>query len=517
MDIAQYEQLKPSVAVKIDQQKLRYNTLNKDTLWRVKTLFSKEPATIKWLNRMSERTILIDVGANVGMYSIYAAKLKNARVFAFEPESQNYSTLLKNIISNELEQLITAFPVSLSDEIRLDTLHLSDFVWNGGGSCHSFGEEVGFDLKHRKSPFTQGSISYTIDQAISDRVIQQPTHIKLDVDGFEHKVMKGAYHALRNSKLKSLCIEINPSLDEHLQLINELQDIGFTYNQEQVESVERKNGAFKGCAEYVFDRLSEPKILISGAGLSSKTSNPDIHQQAKEYCIDKILSAPLEVEPYPYMVVDNIFPEDYYSQIQKFFPAIETAVSLSDTGRVTRGSYEQRKVTLFDEKNFSNLTDEQRDFWTGFSDWLYSEEFITKVLTRFHPWCINRLADIEDRNGEIKLSCDALLVHDKENYAIGPHTDAKHRLLTFLFYTPQSDADSDLGTSIYECKDPSFTCPGGPHYDFENFNELKRVAFIPNRLMCFVRTGRSFHGLEKITRSDVDRQLIINNIRLLNE
>jgi FkbM family methyltransferase len=53
---------------------------------------------------MSERTILIDVGANVGMYSIYAAKLKKARVFAFEPESQNYSTLLKNIISNELEQ-----------------------------------------------------------------------------------------------------------------------------------------------------------------------------------------------------------------------------------------------------------------------------------------------------------------------------------------------------------------------------------------------------------------------------
>jgi len=266
-----------------------------------------------------------------------------------------------------------------------------------------------------------------------------------------------------------------------------------------------------------FDRLNNPKIHISGAGLSTKTNNPEIHQHAKEYCIDKILTSPLEIDPYPYMVVDNIFPDKYYSEILKFFPSVENAISLGETGRVTRGSYEQRKVSLFNDIHFKNFTNEQRDFWTGFSDWLYSDEFISKVLTRFHPWCINRLAEVEDRNGEIKLSCDSLLVHDKENYSIGPHTDAKHRLLTFLFYTPESDADSDLGTSIYESKDPAFTCPGGPHYDFENFNELKRVLFIPNRLMCFVRTGKSFHGLKTISRADVDRKLIINNIRLLDE
>jgi len=517
MDIRQYEQLKPSVAVKIENQKLRYNTLNQNTVWRVQTLFSKEPATINWLNRMDERTILIDVGANVGMYSIYAAKLKNAHVYAFEPESQNYSTLIKNIISNELEESIIAFPVSLSDDVKLDTLHLSSFIWNGGGSCHSFGQEVGFDLKHRKSPFKQGSISYTIDKAIADGIIEQPTHIKLDVDGFEHKVIKGAYRAIRDTKLKSLCIEINPNLDEHLLLINELNELGFTFNKEQVESVARKDGTFKGCAEYIFDRLNEPKIKISGAGLSTTTKNPDVHTEAKEYCIEKILSSSLEIDPYPYMVVDNIFPEEYYKKILKFFPSIEIATSLGETGRVTRGSYEQRKVTLFDDSHFQRFSEDQRDFWTGFSDWLYSEEFISKVLSKFYPWCINRLAEIEYKNGLIRLSCDALLVHDKENYQIGPHTDAKHRLLTFLFYTPNNDADSDLGTSIYKCKDSEFICPGGPHYDFKNFDEIKRVPFIPNRLMCFVRTGKSFHGVEKISRPDVNRQLIINNIRLLDE
>lgn len=517
MDITQFEQLKPSLAVKINDQKLRYNTLNKNTLWRVQTLFTKEPSTIQWLNRLNEKSILIDVGANVGMYSIYAAKLKNTRVFAFEPESQNYSTLLKNIISNDLQGLITAFPVSLSDEIKLDTLHLSEFIWNGGGSCHSFGEEVGFDLKQRKSPYTQGSISYTIDKAINECVISEPTHIKLDVDGFEHKVMRGAYETLRRNKLRSLCVEINPNLNEHLDLISELKDLGFAYNSEQVASVERQNGAFKGCAEYIFDRIREPKIQIFGSNLTTEVKKPDIHQMAKEHCLNKILNAKIEEVPYPYIVIDDIFPEDYYKEILNHFPAIESAMSLGETGRVTNGHYEQRKVTLFNDEHFGKLTEEQRSFWTSFSEWLYSEEFISSALSRFEPWCINRLAEVQDRNEVVKLSCDALLVHDKENYAIGPHTDAKHRLLTFLFYAPPNHDDAELGTSIYECKDPSFVCPGGPHYDFENFNQVKKIPFVPNKLLCFVRTGKSFHGVEKITKTNVDRRLIINNIRLLEE
>jgi FkbM family methyltransferase len=451
------------------------------------------------------------------MYSIYAAKLKNTRVYAFEPESQNYSTLFKNIISNNLQELITAFPVSLSDEIKLDTLHLSEFIWNGGGSCHSFGEEVGFDLKQRKSPYTQGSISYTIDKAISEGIISEPTHIKLDVDGFEHKVMRGAHASLRKNTLRSLCIEINPNLNEHLELIRELKDLGFAYNLEQVASVERQSGAFKGCAEYIFDRVSDPKIRIYGSNLTANIPNPDIHLKAKAHCLNKILSAKIEEDPYPYIVIDDIFPEDYYKEIAKNFPSIESAMSLGETGRVTNGSYEQRKVTLFNDEHFKKLTDEQRIFWTSFSEWLYSEEFIINTLSRFSPWCINRIAEVQDRNEEVKLSCDALIVHDKENYAIGPHTDAKHRLLTFLFYAPTNSDDSDLGTSIYECKDPSFVCPGGPHYDFKNFNEVKKVSFIPNRLLCFVRTGKSFHGVEKITKPNVDRRLIINNIRLMDE
>jgi FkbM family methyltransferase len=517
IDVSKYEKMKPSTIIEVDKKELLYNTPNSNAVWRVQTLFTKEPSTIQWLNRLNDKTILIDVGANVGMYSIYAAKLKNARVFAFEPESQNYSLLLKNIISNELQDLITAFPVSLSDEIKLDTLHLSKFIWDGGGSCHSFGEEVGFDLKYRNSQFTQGSISYTIDKAISEGVILQPTHIKLDVDGFEHKVMRGAFSTLRDEKLRSLCIEINPNLSEHLELIRELKELGFLYNMEQVASVERQSGPFKGCAEYIFDRLIDPKIKVFGSTLNSNNLKSDIHEKAQKHCIEKITQAKIEESPYPYVVIDNIFPEDYYNEILRLFPEADKSIALGETGRVTPGGYMDRKVTLFTEDHFNKLSEDQRIFWANFSEWIYSEEFIRTTLSRFYPWCINKLADIQDRKDEIKLKCDALLVHDNENYAIGPHTDANHRLLTFLFYTPKDASDVDLGTSIYECKDSSFICPGGKHYQFDEFNEIKKIPFIPNRLLCFVRTGKSFHGVDKIIKKDVDRKLIINNIRLLDQ
>jgi len=380
MNVHEYDTLRPSVAIKVDNKKIRFNTLNRQLLWRVETLFSKEPSTITWLERLNSESILVDVGANVGMYSIYASVLKGARVYAFEPESQNYATLTKNILSNNIANLVTAFPICLSDEIKLDVLHLSEFIWNGGGSCHSFGEEVGFDLQPRSSPFSQGSISYTLDKAISERIVAQPTHIKIDVDGFEHKVLNGASHTLKNNKLKSICIEINPNLDSHIEAVKELNKLGFFYSKSQVQQVERKEGAFKGCAEYIFDRLSDPKIQIFTSGFKVLPEVNSYHQTAKDHALNRIDETQVETYPFPYIIVDNIFPDSYYEKILSSFPSIEISIPLGETGRVTEGSYPDRKVTLFNDQHFSNLDKEKKEFWEGFASWLYSPDFINKLI-----------------------------------------------------------------------------------------------------------------------------------------
>jgi hypothetical protein len=53
---------------------------------------------------------------------------------------------------------------------------------------------------------------------------------------------------------KEPIIEVNQNLPDHMQMVEELSALGFSYDREQVGAAERKSGAFKGCAEYVFRR-----------------------------------------------------------------------------------------------------------------------------------------------------------------------------------------------------------------------------------------------------------------------
>ena len=68
--------------------------------WRAKTLLTKEPETIEWINGFNKTDIFWDIGANVGVYSLYAA-LRGLSVLAFEPSPSNYYLLSRNIEINK--------------------------------------------------------------------------------------------------------------------------------------------------------------------------------------------------------------------------------------------------------------------------------------------------------------------------------------------------------------------------------------------------------------------------------
>src|SRR4051812_19879990 len=143
-----YERLNPHCVIEWKGASVRYATPNRTAKWRVDSLFTKEPATIAWLTRLTHQDVLADIGANVGMYSVLAAS-RGARVFAFEPESQNYALLNRNIMLNGMDARITAYSVALSDKPGFSVLHLSKF--ESAGSCHSYGEAVDPDLEPRET------------------------------------------------------------------------------------------------------------------------------------------------------------------------------------------------------------------------------------------------------------------------------------------------------------------------------------------------------------------------------
>lgn len=108
----------------------------------------KEPDTIEWINGFQKGETLLDVGANIGVFSLYAG-LRGHKVVAVEPESQNYSLLNQNIFLNKLDEKVEAFNIALSDKNGATSLYLSEFA--PGMALHA----VGCAEDYRPSGFSQ--------------------------------------------------------------------------------------------------------------------------------------------------------------------------------------------------------------------------------------------------------------------------------------------------------------------------------------------------------------------------
>jgi len=252
VNLEDYEKLNPRCIVEHEGRRIVYSTPTLGTKWRVDTLFSKEPVTIEWIGGFAPGAVLVDVGANVGMYTVWAAATRQTRVFAFEPEAQNFALLNRNIVLNGIGDRVRAWCLALSDHTGPGELHLSEFML--GGSCHSLDERVDHLLRPRRPAYTQGSYATTLDDLVAAGRVPVPDHVKIDVDGFEPRVIAGAMTTLRGPGVRSLLIEVNQNLPDHMSMVRELNALGFRHDPGQVRRAERQSGAFEGCAEYVFVR-----------------------------------------------------------------------------------------------------------------------------------------------------------------------------------------------------------------------------------------------------------------------
>ena len=77
---------------------------------------AKEPDMIEWIESFNRNDILFDVGANIGLYSIFASKQGIKKVIAFEPEALNFALLNQNIFLNNEQDRIVPLNVGLSND-----------------------------------------------------------------------------------------------------------------------------------------------------------------------------------------------------------------------------------------------------------------------------------------------------------------------------------------------------------------------------------------------------------------
>lgn len=220
---------------------MRFVTTGSSSVKRVRSLFSKEPITLAWIDSFAKGETLYDIGANLGMYTIYAAVMRDAQVFAFEPEALNYAELNKNIYLNDLHGQVLAYCVALSDVDKVDKLLLSDFGL--GISYHDFEENSWTEDKHFSSDWhvskdnrrPQGCIGRRVDTLVKDE-LPVPHHIKIDVDGLEHRVIEGMIETLQQPQLKTVLLEVNFDNQKNLDLIDTIASLGWRFSWEQLRT-----------------------------------------------------------------------------------------------------------------------------------------------------------------------------------------------------------------------------------------------------------------------------------------
>ena len=430
-----------------DGTEVKFFTPNDQTHWRARTLFTKEPVTIEWIDTFQPGEVLFDVGANVGGYSVWAARRRGVRVMAFEPESGNYSMLCRNFVLNGLGvRDAIAYCIALTNRTSFEAIGLSS--QEIGGGCHTFGHGTA------PKPIAQGCIGFSLDH-VCQRTRIQPDHIKIDVDGLEPDVIQGALPIL--DSVKSLLVEVNTNLPEHLAMVEILKAKGFEFDQAQVDKAMRKEGQFKGLAEFVFRKKKQECVIQLPDGVNQK--------------------------PFPWVYVENVFPPEIYSEMMAKMPTDYTDITKT------------RPVKGYSKRYTANPDD---PFWKG-------------LFSRMRDGQLKRrLCELFGVPNPDELEDECLLIRDVPGYSIGPHTDAPHKVITALFYLPKDESTMHVGTRIYTPKKEGFICKGGPHHEPEDFNLFQAMPFKPNSAFFFLKTQNSFHG---VAPCDVERDVLLYDIR----
>lgn len=212
---------------------LHFRVNNTVSLWRARSLLSKEPETIAWLDEMSSDDVLWDIGANIGQYSLYAAKVVGARVYAFEPDALNYAALNRNIEINGLEDHVLALCVALASDFGVNRLHIPNF--ETGGALSMIGARSPY-VEEERRPFRQGAVRVTLDRLLDEVTVDPPTRIKLDVDGLEEEILVGsddagnpARRVLGHRELESILVELDASRDGEGRVRTALEEAGFEF------------------------------------------------------------------------------------------------------------------------------------------------------------------------------------------------------------------------------------------------------------------------------------------------
>lgn len=230
------ERMNPSREVLTKYGPLKFSCPNELIWWRVDTFHSKEPETLRWIDSMEQDSVFFDIGANIGLYSLYAGK-KGLQVTSFEPEALNYSELTKNIFLNKLSNINPVnFALNCSDQ--LVTFRTSSSTAGTALQTSGLTTSAKFDFK-------QTTYGTSVDQLIEKFKFKVPNYVKIDVDGPEFSILQGMSQTLLRKELVSVLIEIDEKDCHYREILKLMESSGFKLLEKTDTGLRIDNYIFK--------------------------------------------------------------------------------------------------------------------------------------------------------------------------------------------------------------------------------------------------------------------------------
>lgn len=174
---------KVTMSIEVNGRPLRFCVPNDRAVFRVETIETKEPKTVEWIRNLPAGAVLWDIGANIGIYSAYAAAYGH-EVIAVEADEGHTRALAQTVALSDLEN-VRVIEAALGERM-------------------------------------------TIDELVKNHGFKAPTHIKIDTDGDDLLVVRGVREHLGG--VQSVIVETDTrAADERAEISAILSDAGFRW------------------------------------------------------------------------------------------------------------------------------------------------------------------------------------------------------------------------------------------------------------------------------------------------
>ena len=175
---------------------------------RARTFLAKEPDTIEWIDsHLRPDDIFLDIGANIGIFTLYVAKRLSAagQVYACEPHLPSATQLLQNVAANGLGDRVSVLSIAASGEDGFTPFLYRRWREGASGSQLNvtggpgLANPAGIELKY----------GLTVDTMIEQGVIRPPNLVKIDTDGIELPIVRGMAKLLGSpQRPRSMLVEV---------------------------------------------------------------------------------------------------------------------------------------------------------------------------------------------------------------------------------------------------------------------------------------------------------------------